>query len=105
MTDNDGREHELKVAINHLKQFLSSIQRDCPQGTLLPKGAQVQVDSMSKVAHLEGAGKEKMREKVQKMQMQAFLQSSMMLLTLLSGEIASTFDNPESVKLEHYKLN
>ncbi|XWS20881.1 hypothetical protein CRYUN_Cryun30bG0007000 [Craigia yunnanensis] len=96
-------------------------------------GACVRVDSMSKVAEIEGAEKEKMREKVQKIiahGINCFVNRQLIYnfpeelfadagilaiehadfdgiehLALVTGsEIASTFDNPESVKLGHCKL-
>ncbi|XP_010544291.1 PREDICTED: T-complex protein 1 subunit beta-like [Tarenaya hassleriana] len=96
-------------------------------------GARVRVDSMSKVAEIEGAEKEKMREKVQKILghgINCFVNRQLIynfpeelfadagvlaiehadfdgierLALVTGGEIASTFDNPESVKLGHCKL-
>ncbi|TXG74788.1 hypothetical protein ES288_1Z010400v1 [Gossypium darwinii] len=96
-------------------------------------GARVRVDSMSKVAEIEGAEKEKMREKVKKIMAhgincfvnrqliynfpeELFADASILaiehadfdgierLALVTGGEIASTFDNPESVKLGHCKL-
>ncbi|KAK8643014.1 hypothetical protein V6N13_012331 [Hibiscus sabdariffa] len=96
-------------------------------------GARVRVDSMSKVAEIEGAEKEKMREKVQKIiahGINCFVNRQLIynfpeelfadagvlaiehadfdgierLALVTGGEIASTFDNPESVKLGHCKL-
>lgn len=96
-------------------------------------GARVRVDSMSKVAEIEGAEKEKMREKVQKILahgINCFINRQLIynfpeelfadagvlaiehadfdgierLALVTGGEIASTFDNPESVKLGHCKL-
>ncbi|XP_015967635.1 T-complex protein 1 subunit beta [Arachis duranensis] len=91
-------------------------------------GARVRVDSMAKVAEIEGAEKEKMREKVQKIighGINCFVNRQLIynfpeelfadagilaiehadfdgierLALVTGGEIASTFDNPESVKL------
>lgn len=96
-------------------------------------GARVRVDSMSKVAEIEGAEKEKMREKVQKIiahGINCFVNRQLIynfpeelfadagilaiehadfdgierLALVTGGEIASTFDNPESVKLGHCQL-
>ncbi|KHG21047.1 T-complex 1 subunit beta [Gossypium arboreum] len=96
-------------------------------------GARVRVDSMSKVAEIEGAEKEKMREKVKKIMahgINCFVNRQLIynfpeelfadagilaiehadfdgierLALVTGGEIASTFDNPESVKLGHCKL-
>ncbi|KAH0462603.1 hypothetical protein IEQ34_010178 [Dendrobium chrysotoxum] len=96
-------------------------------------GARVRVDSMAKVAEIEGAEKEKMREKVQKIiahGINCFINRQLIynfpeelfadagilaiehadfegierLALVTGGEIASTFDNPESVKLGHCKL-
>ncbi|VVA25755.1 PREDICTED: T-complex 1 [Prunus dulcis] len=96
-------------------------------------GARVRVDSMSKVAEIEGAEKEKMREKVQKIiahGINCFVNRQLIynfpeeifadagilaiehadfdgierLALVTGGEIASTFDNPESVKLGHCNL-
>ncbi|RWW46981.1 hypothetical protein BHE74_00047069, partial [Ensete ventricosum] len=96
-------------------------------------GARVRVDSMAKVAEIEGAEKEKMREKVQKIiahGVNCFVNRQLIynfpeelfadagilaiehadfegierLALVTGGEIASTFDNPESVKLGHCKL-
>ncbi|KAJ0829399.1 putative T-complex protein 1, beta subunit [Helianthus annuus] len=96
-------------------------------------GARVRVDSMAKVAQIEGAEKEKMREKVQKIighGINCFVNRQLIynfpeelfadagilaiehadfegierLALVTGGEIASTFDNPESVKLGHCKL-
>ncbi|GER38779.1 T-complex protein 1 subunit beta [Striga asiatica] len=93
-------------------------------------GARVRVDSMAKVAEIEGAEKEKMREKVQKIinhGINCFVNRQLIynfpeelfadagvlaiehadfdgierLALVTGGEIASTFDNPESVKLGH----
>ncbi|KAM1133055.1 hypothetical protein ACFX15_041628 [Malus domestica] len=96
-------------------------------------GARVRVDSMAKVAEIEGAEKDKMREKVQKIighGINCFVNRQLIynfpeelfadagilaiehadfdgierLALVTGGEIASTFDNPESVKLGHCKL-
>ncbi|XP_022880826.1 T-complex protein 1 subunit beta [Olea europaea var. sylvestris] len=96
-------------------------------------GARVRVDSMAKVADIEGAEKEKMREKVQKIinhGINCFVNRQLIynfpeelfadagvlaiehadfdgierLALVTGGEIASTFDNPESVKLGHCRL-
>ncbi|CAI9777928.1 unnamed protein product [Fraxinus pennsylvanica] len=96
-------------------------------------GARVRVDSMAKVAEIEGAEKEKMREKVQKIinhGINCFVNRQLIynfpeelfadagvlaiehadfdgierLALVTGGEIASTFDNPESVKLGHCRL-
>lgn len=96
-------------------------------------GARVRVDSMAKVAELEAAEKDKMREKVQKIishGINCFVNRQLIynfpeelfadagilaiehadfdgierLALVTGGEIASTFDNPESVKLGHCKL-
>ncbi|KAF4394731.1 hypothetical protein F8388_004786 [Cannabis sativa] len=96
-------------------------------------GARVRVDSMSRVAEIEGAEKDKMREKVQKIiahGINCFVNRQLIynfpeelfadagilaiehadfdgierLALVTGGEIASTFDNPESVKLGHCKL-
>ncbi|KAF3619663.1 T-complex protein 1 subunit beta [Capsicum annuum] len=96
-------------------------------------GARVRVDSMAKVADLEAAEKEKMREKVQKIishgincfvnrqliynfPEELFADAGVLAIEhadfdgierlglVTGGEIASTFDNPESVKLGHCKL-
>ncbi|XP_022751809.1 T-complex protein 1 subunit beta-like isoform X3 [Durio zibethinus] len=96
-------------------------------------GARVCVDSMSKVAEIEGAEKEKMREKVQKIiahGINCFVNRQLIynfpeelfanagilaiehadfdgierLFLVTGGELASTFDNPESIKLGHCKL-
>ncbi|KAJ7570675.1 hypothetical protein O6H91_01G131000 [Diphasiastrum complanatum] len=96
-------------------------------------GARVRVDSMSKVAEIEAAEKEKMKKKVQKIVAhgincfvnrqliynypeELFADAGIMaiehadfdgierLALVTGGEIASTFDNPESVKLGHCKL-
>ncbi|KAB1201724.1 T-complex protein 1 subunit beta [Morella rubra] len=96
-------------------------------------GARVRVDSMSRVAEIEGAEKEKMREKVQKIiahGINCFINRQLIynfpeelfadagilaiehadfdgierLALVTGGEIASTFDNPESVKVGHCKL-
>ncbi|GMP81803.1 hypothetical protein CsSME_00036390 [Camellia sinensis var. sinensis] len=96
-------------------------------------GARVRVDSMARVAEIEGAEKEKMREKVQKIiahGINCFVNRQLIynfpeelfadagilaiehadfegierLALVTGGEIASTFDNPESVKLGHCKL-
>lgn len=96
-------------------------------------GARVRVDSMAKVAEIETAEKEKMREKVKKIighGINCFVNRQLIynfpeelfadagilaiehadfdgierLALVTGGEIASTFDNPESVKLGHCKL-
>ncbi|KAK4752719.1 hypothetical protein SAY87_021517 [Trapa incisa] len=96
-------------------------------------GARVRVDSMSKVAEIEGAEKEKMKEKVKKIiahGINCFVNRQLIynfpeelfadagilaiehadfdgierLALVTGGEIASTFDNPESIKLGHCKL-
>ncbi|KAL6492986.1 T-complex protein 1 subunit beta [Orobanche gracilis] len=96
-------------------------------------GARVRVDSMAKVAEIEVAEKEKMREKVQKIighGINCFVNRQLIynfpeelfadagvlaiehadfdgierLALVTGGEIASTFDNPDSVKLGHCKL-
>ncbi|PIA50270.1 hypothetical protein AQUCO_01300780v1 [Aquilegia coerulea] len=96
-------------------------------------GARVRVDSMARVAQIEGAEKEKMKEKVQKIiahGINCFINRQLIynfpeelfadagilaiehadfdgierLALVTGGEIASTFDNPESVKLGHCKL-
>lgn len=96
-------------------------------------GARVRVDSMAKVAEIEGAEKDKMREKVKKIighGINCFVNRQLIynfpeelfadagvlaiehadfdgierLALVTGGEIASTFDNPESVKLGQCKL-
>ena len=96
-------------------------------------GARVRVDSMSKVADIEAAEKQKMREKVEKIighGINCFVNRQLIynfpeelfadagilavehadfegierLALVTGGDIASTFDNPESVKLGHCKL-
>ncbi|KAL9259771.1 T-complex protein 1 subunit beta-like protein [Drosera capensis] len=96
-------------------------------------GARVRVDSMAKVAEIEAAEKDKMREKVNKIiahGINCFINRQLIynfpeelfadagilaiehadfdgierLALVTGGEIASTFDNPESVKLGHCKL-
>ncbi|KAL8171443.1 hypothetical protein V2J09_023247 [Rumex salicifolius] len=96
-------------------------------------GARVRVDSMAKVAEIESAEKDKMREKVTKILghgINCFINRQLIynfpeelfadagilaiehadfdgierLALVTGGEIASTFDNPESVKLGHCKL-
>lgn len=96
-------------------------------------GARVRVDSMAKVAEIENAEKEKMREKVKKIiahGINCFINRQLIynfpeelfadagilaiehadfegierLGLVTGGEIASTFDNPESVKLGHCNL-
>ncbi|KAI8550001.1 hypothetical protein RHMOL_Rhmol06G0069700 [Rhododendron molle] len=96
-------------------------------------GARVRVDSMNRVAEIEAAEKEKMREKVQKILahgINCFVNRQLIynfpeelfadagilaiehadfdgierLALVTGGDIASTFDNPESVKLGHCKL-
>ncbi|KHN21129.1 T-complex protein 1 subunit beta [Glycine soja] len=96
-------------------------------------GARVRVDSMARVAQIETAEKEKMREKVQKIighGINCFVNRQLIynfpeelfadagilaiehadfdgierLALVTGGEIASTFDNPESVKLGHCDL-
>lgn len=96
-------------------------------------GARVRVDSMAKVAEIETAEKEKMRKKVQRIighGINCFVNRQLIynfpeelfadagilaiehadfdgierLALVTGGEIASTFDNPESVKLGHCKL-
>ncbi|CAI0382263.1 unnamed protein product [Linum tenue] len=96
-------------------------------------GARVRVDSMAKVADIEAAEKQKMREKVDKILahgINCFVNRQLIynfpeelfanagvlaiehadfdgierLALVTGGEIASTFDNPESVKLGHCKL-
>ncbi|WVZ71815.1 hypothetical protein U9M48_020351 [Paspalum notatum var. saurae] len=96
-------------------------------------GARVRVDSMSKVADIEAAEKQKMREKVQKIiahGINCFVNRQLIynfpeelfadagiltiehadfegierLALVTGGEIASTFDNPESVRLGHCKV-
>ncbi|XP_042057290.1 T-complex protein 1 subunit beta [Salvia splendens] len=96
-------------------------------------GARVRVDSMAKVAEIEVAEKEKMREKVQKIinhGINCFVNRQLIynfpeelfadagvlaiehadfdgierLALVTGGDIASTFDNPESVKLGQCKL-
>ncbi|KAF6140953.1 hypothetical protein GIB67_030164, partial [Kingdonia uniflora] len=96
-------------------------------------GARVRVDSMAKIAQIEGAEKDKMKEKVQKIVshgINCFINRQLIynfpeelfadagilaiehadfdgierLGLVTGGEIASTFDNPESVKLGHCKL-
>ncbi|XP_044376177.1 T-complex protein 1 subunit beta [Triticum aestivum] len=96
-------------------------------------GARVRVDSMAKVADIEAAEKQKMREKVQKIighGINCFVNRQLIynfpeelfadagilavehadfegierLALVTGGDIASTFDNPESVKLGHCKL-
>ncbi|BAS85295.1 T-complex protein 1 subunit beta isoform X1 [Oryza sativa Japonica Group] len=93
-------------------------------------GARVRVDSMAKVAEIEAAEKQKMREKVQKIighGINCFVNRQLIynfpeelfadagilaiehadfegierLALVTGGDIASTFDNPESVKLGH----
>ena len=96
-------------------------------------GARVRVDSMAKVADIEAAEKQKMREKVEKIighGINCFVNRQLIynfpeelfadagilavehadfegierLALVTGGDIASTFDNPESVKLGHCKL-
>ncbi|CAN6806366.1 unnamed protein product [Brassica oleracea] len=96
-------------------------------------GARVRVDSMTKVAEIEGAEKEKMKDKVNKILAhgincfvnrqliynfpeELFADAGVLAIEhadfegierlglVTGGEIASTFDNPESVKLGHCKL-
>ncbi|XP_057856845.1 T-complex protein 1 subunit beta isoform X2 [Cryptomeria japonica] len=96
-------------------------------------GARVRVDSMAKVAEIEAAEKDKMRRKVQNIiahGINCFVNRQLIynfpeelfadagivaiehadfdgierLALVTGGEIASTFDNPESVKLGHCKL-
>ncbi|KAM0903004.1 hypothetical protein ACQ4PT_018950 [Festuca glaucescens] len=96
-------------------------------------GARVRVDSMAKVADIEAAEKQKMREKVQKIighGINCFVNRQLIynfpeelfadagilavehadfegierLALVTGGDIASTFDNPESVKLGHCKV-
>ncbi|KAJ6993395.1 T-complex protein 1 subunit beta-like [Populus alba x Populus x berolinensis] len=96
-------------------------------------GARVRVDSMSRVAEIEAAEKQKMKEKVDKIiahGINCFINRQLIynfpeelfanagilaiehadfdgierLALVTGGEIASTFDNPESVKLGHCKL-
>ncbi|RWW26861.1 hypothetical protein BHE74_00022003 [Ensete ventricosum] len=96
-------------------------------------GARVRVDSMARVAEIEVAEKEKMKQKVQKIiahGINCFVNRQLIynfpeelfadagilaiehadfdgierLALVTGGEIASTFDNPESVKLGHCKL-
>jgi T-complex protein 1 subunit beta len=96
-------------------------------------GARVRVDSMAKVAEIEGAEKEKMKEKVNKIiahGINCFVNRQLIynfpeelfadagilaiehadfdgierLALVTGGEIASTFDNPESVKLGQCEL-
>ncbi|BAF18196.1 Os05g0556700, partial [Oryza sativa Japonica Group] len=96
-------------------------------------GARVRVDSMAKVAEIEAAEKQKMREKVQKIighGINCFVNRQLIynfpeelfadagilaiehadfegierLALVTGGDIASTFDNPESVKLGHCKV-
>ncbi|GFP98258.1 T-complex protein 1 subunit beta [Phtheirospermum japonicum] len=96
-------------------------------------GARVRVDSMAKVAEIEVAEKDKMREKVQKIinhGINCFVNRQLIynfpeelfadagvlaiehadfdgierLALVTGGEIASTFDNPESVQLGQCKL-
>ncbi|CAI8606630.1 unnamed protein product [Vicia faba] len=96
-------------------------------------GARVRVDSMAKVAEIEGAEKEKMKEKVNKIishGINCFVNRQLIynfpeelfadagilaiehadfdgierLALVTGGDIASTFDNPESVKLGHCDL-
>ncbi|XP_052157055.1 T-complex protein 1 subunit beta-like isoform X2 [Oryza glaberrima] len=74
-------------------------------------GARVRVDSMAKVAEIEAAEKQKMREKVQKIIDAGILaiehadfEGIERLALVTGGDIASTFDNPESVKLGHCKV-
>ncbi len=96
-------------------------------------GSRVKVDSVSKVAELEIAEKEKMKEKVEKIikhganvfinrqliynyPEQLFADAGMMaiehadfegverLALVLGGEIVSTFDSPQTVKLGHCDL-
>ncbi|CAM6094900.1 unnamed protein product [Calypogeia fissa] len=96
-------------------------------------GARVRVDAMQKVADIEAAEKEKMKEKVQKIiahgincfvnrqliynfPEELFADAGVMaiehadfdgierLALVTGGEITSTFDSPESVKLGHCKL-
>uniref|UniRef100_A0A3B4ATD2 Uncharacterized protein n=1 Tax=Periophthalmus magnuspinnatus TaxID=409849 RepID=A0A3B4ATD2_9GOBI len=94
-------------------------------------GSRVRVDSTAKVAEIEMAEKEKMKEKVDRILQhgincfinqliynypeQLFAQAGVMAiehadfagverLALVTGEITSTFDHPEMVKLGHCKL-
>jgi len=96
-------------------------------------GSRVKVDSVAKIAELEIAEKEKMREKVEKIVKhganvfinrqliynypeQLFADAGMMaiehadfegverLALVLGGEIVSTFDNPQNVRLGHCDL-
>ncbi|GAB2262689.1 hypothetical protein Droror1_Dr00003686 [Drosera rotundifolia] len=96
-------------------------------------GARVRVDSMAKVATIEAAEKDKMREKVNKIighGINCFINRQLIynfpeelfadagilaiehadfdciqrLALVTGGEISSTLDNPESVKLGHCKL-
>uniref|UniRef100_A0A8D3CFE2 T-complex protein 1 subunit beta n=1 Tax=Scophthalmus maximus TaxID=52904 RepID=A0A8D3CFE2_SCOMX len=96
-------------------------------------GSRVRVDSMAKVAEIEQAEKEKMKEKVERILKhgincfinrqliynypeQLFAQAGIMaiehadfsgverLALVTGGEITSTFDHPELVKLGHCKL-
>lgn len=96
-------------------------------------GSRVKVDSVAKVAELELAEKEKMKEKVEKIVKhganvfinrqliynypeQLFADAGMMaiehadfegverLALVLGGEIVSTFDSPQTVRLGHCKL-
>ncbi|KAL3688991.1 hypothetical protein R1sor_015300 [Riccia sorocarpa] len=96
-------------------------------------GARVRVDAISKVADIEAAEKAKMKEKVEKIKAhgincfvnrqliynfpeELFAEAGIMavehadfdgierLALVTGGDITSTFDNPESVKLGHCKL-
>ncbi|EFJ28920.1 hypothetical protein SELMODRAFT_171093 [Selaginella moellendorffii] len=96
-------------------------------------GARVRVDAMSKIAEIEAAEKDKMKQKVQKILAhgincfvnrqliynfpeELFADAGIMaiehadfegierLALVTGGEITSTFDNPESVKLGHCDL-
>lgn len=96
-------------------------------------GARVRVDSMAKIGEIEAAEKDKMRQKVEKIighGINCFVNRQLIynfpeelfadagilaiehadfdgierLALVTGGEIASTFDNPESVRLGHCKL-
>jgi len=126
-----------KVGVNQPKRIENAkvLTANTPMDTDKIKvfGSRVKVDSVAKVAELELAEKEKMKEKVEKIikhgcnvfinrqliynyPEQLFSDAGVMaiehadfegverLALVLGGEIVSTFDNPDAVKLGHCDL-
>ncbi|XP_060593002.1 T-complex protein 1 subunit beta-like [Ruditapes philippinarum] len=103
-----------KIGVNQPKRIENAkiLVANTPMDTDKIKvfGSKVKVDAISKVADLELAEKEKMKDKVAKILKHGcnvfinrciYLLLYLMYYFLKGGEIYSTFDNPESCKLGH----